>query len=478
MEKKASSDEFPDQYTSNGNVFPGDVDTSQSKLIQSQRKKKRKNTRADCLIKNTESVQEMTLLQRFTMNKYYEIASGALIIINAIVLGWQTQWMAENGKDKAARDLDPGEQPWIWYVMAFFFCIAFTFELGLRWVAQGFCEFFGTAEVWWNVLDVFVVFSSILECLMDIIYLAAGLNRTSGLQNISVIRVLRVVRIVRVARVIRIMRFFRELRIMIYSILGCMKNLLWVVVVLCLTFYIFGVAFTSAVTDKLKTAKEYNAEENEKLLLYFGTVDRAALSLFMSMSGGNDWAEYYEQLNQLSIWYRCFYLMFILFTVYAVVNIVTGVFVESALQSNIKDKDIIVHEELEAKKIYLQSMEEIFNEMDEDGRGTISYTEFSEKLKDENVIFYFNRLKLDVADAKSLFQLLDYSCDGEIGIDEFLDGCYRLQGESRNLDMKIMQYEVRYLKARFEDLHAIVEAIDTNTKTKGKERATDKPRTR
>ena len=34
-----------------------------------------------------------------------------------------------------------------------------------------------------------------------------------------------------------------------------------------------------------------------------------------------------------------------------VVNIVTGVFVESALQSNIKDRDIIVHEELQNKKM-------------------------------------------------------------------------------------------------------------------------------
>ena len=40
---------------------------------------------------------------------------------------------------------------------------------------------------------------------------------------------------------------------MIYSILGCVKNLMWVIVVLAMTFYVFGVGFTSAVTDYMVT---------------------------------------------------------------------------------------------------------------------------------------------------------------------------------------------------------------------------------
>jgi hypothetical protein len=67
----------------------------------------------------------------------------------------------------------------------------------------------------------------------------------------------------------------------------------------------------------------------------------------------------------------------------------------------------------------------------------------------ELIIAYFNALKLDVSDAKTLFRLIDYDHSEEIGIDEFLEGCYKLQGESRSLDMKIMQSEVHFLQEHF-----------------------------
>jgi Ca2+-binding EF-hand superfamily protein len=188
--------------------------------------------------------------------------------------------------------------------------------------------------------------------------------------------------------------------------------------------------------------------DHADLILYFGTIDRSVLSLFQAMSGGNDWSAFYDPLLALPLYYAYGFLLFIAFALFAVVNIVTGVFVESALQANIKDKDIVVHEELQSKKAYLQSMQELFEEMDEDGKGTISLVEFEGKLSDEKVIAYFNVLKLDVTDARTLFKLLDWDNSDEVGIDEFLDGCYKLQGESRSLDMKIMQYEVQFLQER------------------------------
>merc|ERR1711972_688934 len=109
----------------------------------------------------------------------------------------------------------------------------------------------------------------------------------------------------------------------------------------------------------------------------------------MAMSGGNDWSLYYEALEIIGMPYTGLFLLFIIFTIFAVVNIVTGVFVESTLQSNTKDREVVVHEEMQEKKEYLQNMADIFEEMDEDGKGTISMDEFDHKLSDERVIAYF-----------------------------------------------------------------------------------------
>merc|ERR1719271_785286 len=108
-------------------------------------------------------------------------------------------------------------------------------------------------------------------------------------------------------------------------------------------------------------------------------------------------------------------------------------------------------------------MEEIFEEMDEDAKGTICLKEFEDKLQDERVQAYFNVLKLDVSDARVLFHLLDNDNSDEVGIDEFLEGCYKLQGVSRSLDMKIMQYEVQQLtinqQVSFQDVREMLEEV-------------------
>merc|ERR1712151_907905 len=102
----------------------------------------------------------------------------------------------------------------------------------------------------------------------------------------------------------------------------------------------------------------------------------------------------------------------------------------------------MIQEELREKDKYLQCMTDIFEEMDTDGTGFISLDEFEEKLDDDQVIAYFSTLKLDVSDARLLFKLLDHDRSDEVNITEFITGCYKLQGDARSLDTKLMRCEV------------------------------------
>jgi hypothetical protein len=418
-------------------------------------KKKKKQT----VFQSDDQKEELTQLQRLTKHRGYEVFSGTLIVLNSFFLGYQTQYMASEAIDNAEKGLPLGDPPGFFFFFQLLFAFCFFWELTLRWKAEGFTHFFSGEDIWWNALDVMVVSTSCIEVLLEIVAKASGTEKSEALQNISIIRVLRIVRIVRVARVIRVMRFFRELRMMIFSILGSLKNLMWVMLVLLMTFYMFGVLFTTAASDFLDTSEKWQEHLESDLVLSFGKIDRSLLSLFMSMTGGNDWSMYYDSLSELPMYCSFAFLVFIAFSLFAVVNIVTGVFVESALQANVKDKDILVHEELHSKQTYLESMQEIFEEMDESGEGNITLAEFEAKLQDERVQAYFNVLKLDVSDAKVLFHLLDHDHSDEVGVDEFLEGCYKLQGESRSLDMKIMQSEVHFLQEHFWDFDKELKSI-------------------
>jgi voltage-gated sodium channel len=326
----------------------------------------------------------------------------------------------------------------------------FAVELGMRWASIGAVQFWQIPEdFWWNVLDVTVVVFGTFDALFEALVDEAGDNVFTN--NISILRVLRVLRIVRVARVIRVMPFFTELRMMVFSIIGSLSSLLWVLLVLGLMFFMFGIILTHATIAHVNTYERLQSESS--LHEAFGTLDRSVLSLYQAMSGGVDWGDTYDVLKSLSLHYRLIFLVFISMALFAVVNIVIGIFVESARKANDKDRDMLVEEQLRAKKAYLESMKAIFDEMDVDGSGCITLAEFERRLDDERVMAYFSALKLDVSDATILFQLLDFDHSDEVTITEFLSGCYKLQGESRTLDMKIMQAQVQMLLDTVYDLH-------------------------
>merc|ERR1719408_982719 len=97
-------------------------------------------------------------------------------------------------------------------------------------------------------------------------------------------------------------------------------------------------------------------------------------------------------------------------------------------------------------------MLEVFREMDVDETGTITMDEFLTHLDDERVIAYFNSMKLDVSDATALFKLLDVDRSGSVEINEFIDGCQKLKGESRTLDLHLMRYELHNMRYELHEL--------------------------
>merc|ERR1719362_615696 len=279
-----------------------------------------------------------------------------------------------------------------------------------------------------------------------------GGSEDSVIGSISLMRIVRVARIVKLARVIRLMTFFRELRLMIYSILASLKSLVWVTLILGITFYIFGITFTSGVVAYLDDQQAWGPSEEGDLQDCFGSLSKSLLTLFMAISGGRSWGEYFHLLVSLPPQYPVLFLIFITFTIFAVLNIVTGVFVESAMNSNNHSRQVIIKEELDSKRGFLKALRDLFHEMDNNGDGFITATEFDRRLRNEEVIAYFKALKLDVSDTKRLFSLLDNDNSGTVDVVEFLEGCYQLQGEARSIDLKILQMQMKGLSQQITQL--------------------------
>merc|ERR1719191_1749559 len=98
-------------------------------------------------------------------------------------------------------------------------------------------------------------------------------------------------------------------------------------------------------------------------------------------------------------------------------NVITGIFVESALESAQKEKD----------NEFSNTAREMFCHTDEDASGQVSWNEFQKHMDDPEFRDYVRRLGIDPRDAKLLFKLLDNDQSGEIDIEELLVGMVRLR---------------------------------------------------
>merc|ERR1719235_3104707 len=108
---------------------------------------------------------------------------------------------------------------------------------------------------------------------------------------------------------------------------------------------------------------------------------------------------------ELSPFFGVFYVLYIAFSMFALLNVVTGLFVEKALASALDDRDAVIQEQLAREESYANEVRRCFHEADEDGSGTISWNEFNAHLGDPRVQAYFKTLDIDAPEIRGLFKL-------------------------------------------------------------------------
>jgi hypothetical protein len=186
-------------------------------------------------------------------------------------------------------------------------------------------------------------------------------------------------------------------------------------------------------------------EHFDYLRTSWGSIERAIVTLFESITGGRDWGEVYHSLVKIGLVYGIMFLFYIYFMVFLVLNVVIGTVVDVTSGVAARDRDRMVEDEMKALKDYASDIKEFFRQADADSSGQLSWEEFRIHLNDDRVKAYFQTLDLDIRQAHILFKLLDCNDNGEVGIEEFLDGCLRLRGQAKSLDLNLVIYQLESL---------------------------------
>merc|ERR1711933_303215 len=126
-------------------------------------------------------------------------------------------------------------------------------------------------------------------------------------------------------------------------------------------------------------------------------------------------------------------IMYIVFNIIALMNLISAVFVENAIRQA----------EVLKEQTQVSQARRVFQALDVDRSGYISLAEMRNHLEEQDVQDFFESIDVDPSDVHWLFDLLDTDDTGTIAFEEFLTGCLRLQGPAKAMDLILITREMR-----------------------------------
>jgi len=373
-------------------------------------------------------------------SKKFEFVVLTFVVFSAGFIGYTTDYMAKKTTQS---------EPLGFRLIDVCFGAFFLFELSLRLFAYRLQVF----SMWgwaWNWFDFFIVSVQLFD---EVLTIAMGTNS----EEATLLQMLRILRGVRVIRVLRVMTLAEDLQLLIRCINQSIGPFFWACTLLFLMVYIMSIYLTQLMTDS-RYQGSLTDSEDELLVELFGSLPKTILSLVCSLIGGMDWKDLIDPVNtHVSPIVGMLYVFFIVFTVLAVMNVITANFVQTSLDSAIEIKN--VHTLHRARKM--------FQVLDLDNSACISLDELQNHLEDQEVIDFFSEMDIDVCEAESLFRLIDLDNSGVIELEEFLKGCLRLPGPAKATDLLLVTSDFKgafkrqgkALEALEEDLYMIWKSL-------------------
>lgn len=409
-------------------------------------------------------------LRHFVHSKAFDITSSVVVAINTIIIAIQTDTaVGAYGEEKRRSATDEDLLGWLGFALLIYFVL----ELIIRMYADG-TGFLAGPDLGWNLFDTLVIGFAVVDQALNV-EKQGGLSsgNEADTSQWAIIRTFRLLRILRVVRILRIARGFRQLRLLIKGILGSFRALAWTALLLLLMMVVFAVIIVSILSDDLKNehacepgsdtgeVDEDVCEVHTAAKEHFPSVSRALFGLFGFMTDG--WVEVTDVLvltHPFEMW--VFIVAFVTLTTIAVLNVVTGVFVDQTLAASRQDEENMIRAQLRQKDSFTNELRRFFKSADTDGNGDLSWAEFSKDLENPRVTAQLQGLEISVEEAKGLFKLIDVDNSGSVSIDEFVNGACRVKGQAKAVDVVQILYKQEKMLRKFMDFREHLESrMDT-----------------
>ena len=128
----------------------------------------------------------------------------------------------------------------------------------------------------------------------------------------------------------------------------------------------------------MRQRRNDQADLETRLLInnWYGSFFKAMYTMFeITLSGG--WPLLVRPVvEQVDAWYAALFLPYVAVVVFAVLRIVTALFIKETLQTASNDAEMVMEENRSSSLRYQKRLEQLFQLVDDDGNGQLTLEEF------------------------------------------------------------------------------------------------------
>jgi len=209
--------------------------------------------------------------------------------------------------------------------------------------------------------------------------------------------------------------------------------------------------------DIRKAGKEWKDDPVGKSLeKNFSGMVMAWRSLIYAISGGQSWGELAEPFWGLGILPGSVFNIYLLMSMFGMLNVLVGIFVQESGEVAQRDKDLLNDDIMETREKQAREITVLFDTIDFEKNGWLSLGELSMSLKTDQISAFFEHLDVSVSKTRVLFKLLDLDGNGKITRQEFVCGLTKLCNNGDPEAVASLLLEEQRLNAKIDDLRKLI----------------------